>query len=172
MAVNELRDKARRAFCAIKRNIKIEIPIRIWLKLFLSVIEPVALYGSEVLGPISNNEFTKWDKHSIEILHTEFFKTVLEVQRKTQNNACRAELGQYPLLIRIEKRAIKFYNHLKTSDPKTFHHTALQCQHMTQGKSPLSQLVLGLSSPTQTNPIEPQDSTQNIWPNQIITRLK
>ena len=69
-----------------------------------SVIEPIALYGSEVWGPISNNEFTKWDKHPIEILHAEFCKTVLQVQRKTQNNACRAELGQYPL-IRIEKKS-------------------------------------------------------------------
>ena len=31
-AVNELRDKARMAFYAIKRNIKFNIPIRIWLK--------------------------------------------------------------------------------------------------------------------------------------------
>ena len=146
MAVNELRDKARRAFYAIKRNIKIEIPIRIWLKMFQSVIEPIALYGSEVWGPISINEFTKWDKHPIEILHAEFCKTVLQVQRKTPNNACRAELGQNLLLIRIEKkRAIKFYNHLKTSDPKTFHHTALQCEAMKPEQSPLSQLVLRLS---------------------------
>ena len=89
----------------IKRNIKIEIPIRIWLNIFQSVIEPIALYGSEVWGPISNNEFTKWDKHPIEILHAEFCKTVLQVQRKTQNKASRAELGQYSLLIQIEKKS-------------------------------------------------------------------
>jgi hypothetical protein len=43
---------------------------------------------------------------------------------------------------------------------------------MKQEKSPLSQLVLRLSSPTQINPIEPQNSTQKIWPNQIITKQK
>ena len=32
-AVNDLRDKARRAFYAIKRNITFNIPIRIWLKI-------------------------------------------------------------------------------------------------------------------------------------------
>ena len=32
IAVNNLRDKARRAFYAIKMNIKFDIPIRIWLK--------------------------------------------------------------------------------------------------------------------------------------------
>lgn len=31
-AVNDLRDKARRAFYAIKKNIKLDIPIPIWLK--------------------------------------------------------------------------------------------------------------------------------------------
>ena len=77
MAVNELRDKARRAFYAIKGNIKIGIPIRIWHNIFQSVIEPIALYSSEVWSPLSNNEFTKWDKHPVEILHAEFYKSVL-----------------------------------------------------------------------------------------------
>jgi hypothetical protein len=52
--VNELRDKARRAFYAIKRNIKFDIPIRIWLKILESVIEPIALCGCEVGGPLTN----------------------------------------------------------------------------------------------------------------------
>ena len=64
-AVNELRYKARRAFYAAKRNIKFDIPIRIWLKILESVLEPITLYG----------------------------------------NACRAELGRYPLIIKNpEKR--------------------------------------------------------------------
>ena len=41
--MNDLRDKARRAFYAIKRNITFDIPIRIWLKILESVIE---LYDS------------------------------------------------------------------------------------------------------------------------------
>jgi hypothetical protein len=36
MAVNELRDKEKRAFYAIKRNIKIETPIRISLNFSIS----------------------------------------------------------------------------------------------------------------------------------------
>jgi hypothetical protein len=66
-AVNDLRDKARRAFYAIKRNIKFNLPIRIWQKILESVIEPIAFCGCEVWGPITNQEFTKWDKHQIEI---------------------------------------------------------------------------------------------------------
>ena len=41
--VNDLRDKARRAFYAIKRNIKFDIPIRIWLNIVESVIESISL---------------------------------------------------------------------------------------------------------------------------------
>ena len=54
-AVNDLRDKARRAFYVIKRNIQFDIPIRIWLKILES-------------GPLTNQDFTKWDKHQIETL--------------------------------------------------------------------------------------------------------
>ncbi len=69
--MNELKEKARRAFYAIKKSIQIEVPIRIWLKIFQSVIEPIALYGSEVWGPLLNHEFEKWDKSTIEALHAE-----------------------------------------------------------------------------------------------------
>ncbi len=96
LAVNELKEKARRTFYAIKKSIQIEIPVRIWLKIFQSVIEPIALYGSEVWGPLQNHEFEKWDKNPIKTLHAEFCKSILRVQRNTPNNACRAELGQYP----------------------------------------------------------------------------
>lgn len=151
MAVKDLRDKARRAFCAIKRNIKTNIPIRIWLKIFQFVIEPILLYGSEIWGPKLNQNFDKWDKTVIESFHTEFCKNILQVQRKTPNNACRAELGQYPLILKIQKRSIKFYNHLKSSHPQTYHHKALSCPE----KSPLGRLVLRLSADQNTNPIRP-----------------
>ena len=85
----------------MKRNIKLDIPIKIWQKIFDAVIEPIALYGCEVWGPLTNQDFIKWDKHQIETLHAEFCKSILKVQRKTPNNACRAELGRYPIVIKI-----------------------------------------------------------------------
>jgi len=62
-AVTELRDKACRAFYTIKWQCPVEIPIRIWLKILESVIEPIALYGSEVWGPLTNpnQDVTKWE---------------------------------------------------------------------------------------------------------------
>jgi hypothetical protein len=61
-------------------------------------------------------------------LHAEFFKILLHVQRKTTNNASRAELGQYPLNNKYKKIAITFWKHLKYSEPLTYYYQALQCQ--------------------------------------------
>ena len=81
-AVNDLRDKARRALYIIKRDMLFDIPIRSWLKVLESVIEPIALYGCEVRGPVTNQEFTKWDKYRIETLHSAKISSVFNVNTK------------------------------------------------------------------------------------------
>ena len=94
-------------------------------------------------------------------LHAEFCKNILSVQCKTPNNACRAELGQYSLMIKI----------LKGGDSQTFHNKAITYREMNLEKSPLSKLVLGLCSQIQTDPTEPQDSN-TIRLNQIMRKQK
>ena len=101
----------------------------------------------------TNQQFTKLDKHQIETAYR-----MLQKYRKTPNNAYRAELGRYPLIIKIQIRAGKFYNHLKRSDSQTFHNKAITYREMNLEKSPLSKLVLGLCSQTQTDSKEPQAS--------------
>ena len=175
LAVNELKEKARRAFYAIKMGIQFDIPIKIWLKIFKTVIESIVLYGSEVWGPLAKPDFSKWEKHPTESLYTEFCKMILHVQRKTPNRAYRTELGQYPLLINIEKRAIKFWQHLNHSDPNSYHYKALKCQELSIEKSPLNQLVLRLTALTSINTDQPQDNsakTQEIRVNKIISQHK
>ena len=54
-AVNNLRDKARRDCYAIKRTIKFDIPIRIWLTILESVIEPFLDVRSGVRSPTKNS---------------------------------------------------------------------------------------------------------------------
>ena len=93
---------------------------------------------------------------------------ILCVHRKTPNIACRTELGRYPLIIKIQKRDIKFYNHLKGSDSQTFHNKAITYREMNLEKSPQCKLVPGLCS--QTDPTEPQDSN-TMKPNQIMREL-
>ena len=66
-----------------------------------------------------------------------YAKNIPCVKRKTPNNASRAELGQYPfIIIKIQKRAVKFYNHLKGSDSQTFHNKAITYREMNLEKSP------------------------------------
>ena len=62
-----------------------------------------------------------------------------ERDRDNQRERQRAELGQYSLINKIQKRAVKFYNHLKGSDPKH----SITKPSPTE-KSPLIKLVLGL----------------------------
>ncbi len=103
---------------------------------------------------------------------SEFCKSILRVQRNTPSNACRAELGQYPLIMHIEKRAIKFWKHLKMSDPNSYHFKALKNHEVNPERSPLIQMILKLQTQTNTtNNIQHQDtetSIHKIHPNQII----
>ncbi len=88
LAIQTLLVKACRALHAIRtRLFKIDIPIRIWTKIFDSVILPIALYGSEIWGPTSNYSHKDWHKHPLEALHVEFCRSILHVHRNTPNNA-------------------------------------------------------------------------------------
>ncbi len=72
------------------------------------------------------------------------------------------------------KRAIKFWKHLKTSDPNTYHYKALKHQELSVSKSPLLQLVLRLTELTHTEISQPQDTQtlSTIRPTQIINTEK
>ena len=111
-----------------------------------SVIEPIALYGCEIWGPLTNQEFTKWYKHPIETLHGEFCKkyTLCTMQNPKQGDN----------------------THQLSKSRK-----ALTDREMDLEKSPLSQLVLGLCSQTQTDPTKPQDSN-TVRPNKIMRNQK
>ena len=67
---------------------------------------------------------------------------------------------------------MKYWIHLKNSDPNSYQFKALQCQEMSKEKSPFSQLILMLSS--LPNAVLPQDQSENkpIRVNQIIKHQK
>ena len=119
-----------------RENVNFQIPVKIWLKIFDSVIQPIALYGSEVWSPLNHQSYTHWDKHPTESLLAEFCRLILHIHRKTPTNACRAELGRYPLIINIQKRTLNF-NHPPLKSPPN--------SRAEPRKSPLCQLVLWLS---------------------------
>ncbi|KAL2076447.1 hypothetical protein ACEWY4_027956 [Coilia grayii] len=125
LAIKDLAEKARKAYYAIRRTLhQFNPPVRLWLKIFDSTIKPILLYGSEIWGTKYKNNYDSWDKSPTEIFHLEFCKNILGVHRHASNLACRAELGRFPLLMDIDKRASKFYHHLK-SEQDTCHYNAL-----------------------------------------------
>ena len=94
----------------------------------------------------------------------------MKVQTKTPNNACRADLGRYPLAIPIQKRALKFWIHLKSSPKNRLHFEAQETQELNPDKSPLCQLGLKL-----TNTHLAQSSTASQTPirvHKIINQAK
>ena len=133
---------------------------------------PIALYGCKIWGPLSKLDYTKWDKHPIESLHAEFIRNILRVQRKTPTNACRAELGRFPLALNIQKRSLKFWLHLKSSPENTIKFQAITTQEVSPETSPLCQLVLKLTN-TPTHPSQTSTASQNhIKVKQIMNQSK
>ncbi len=147
LAIKALLVKASRALHAIRTKLfKIDIPIRIWTKIFDSVILPIALYGSEIWGPTSNYSHKDWHKHPLEALHVEFCRSILHVHRNTPNNACRAELGRLPLNLVIKQRVLKFWIHLNSSSEDSLHFKAVKTQLMSAQKSNLCVMVSDLTN--------------------------
>ena len=100
------------------------------------------------------------------LLHGLIFMDRLFLSGKSNYAVTYSPLKKITERLKIQKRAVKFYNHLKGSDSQTFHNKAITYRETNLEKSPLSKLVLGLCSETQTHPTEPQDSS-TIRPNQI-----
>ena len=70
----------------------------------------------------------------------------------------------------LKKRAVKFWKHLKLSDPQSYHYKALQHQEMSKESSPLPQLIQSFSpdaSLTSTDALN-----HNIRINQITAQIK
>ncbi|KAA0708101.1 hypothetical protein E1301_Tti023590 [Triplophysa tibetana] len=127
MAIKELAEKARRVYYGLRKTLfQFNLPIRLWLKIFDGVIKPILLYGSEIWGPKFQLNYESWDKCPVEIFQLEFCKNILGTHRNTSNLGCRAELGKFPLLSEIQKRASKFWFHLSESSPDNYHHSAFR----------------------------------------------
>ena len=141
-AITDLTEKARKTYYMLRKSLlKYNPPIKLWLKLFDSILKPILLYGSEVWGTKFKNKLDTWDKSHPELFHLEFCKNILGVNRSCPNIACRAELGRYPLLLDIQKRAAKFWNHLQISKPDRHHHTAAQLRDGHPERDPFNYLV-------------------------------
>ena len=73
-------------------------------ELFDALVKPVLLYGCEIWRPELQSYKTHKITHksAIKKVHIKFCKQTLNVPWYTENKACRAELGRYPLSIDIK----------------------------------------------------------------------
>ena len=85
-----------------------KIPIRKALKLFHSMIRPIALYNSENLANLTHHQIQAMTENKTNLLayltesetniiHQKFLKTILGVKRNCSKMATLGELGEFPL---------------------------------------------------------------------------
>ena len=109
-----LSKKATKVLSIIKRSFSNldSATIAIKNKLFNALVKPVLLYACEIWGPELLSYKTHFDKSTIEQVHIKFCK---QTSWYTENIACRAELGRYPLSIDIKASIFSYWQRLKHS---------------------------------------------------------
>ena len=97
-------------------------------KLFDSLFLPILLYSSEVWGAYDNMDHKKWEKDSIERLHSQFYKHYLGLNRRAPNVASRNEMGRLSLKSTIFIKILNFRIHLEDLPENSI---AKQCLQMS-----------------------------------------
>lgn len=113
-------DKACRALYSVRsvfKNIP-DLSVGTQLKMFDCMIKPIMLYGSEVWGAFVHKCLKGADSIDymlrdvttlLEKLHSKICKSILQVNKYTNNYAVRCEMGRMPLIIDVICRTIKYY---------------------------------------------------------------
>ncbi|XP_048584056.1 uncharacterized protein LOC125563170 [Nematostella vectensis] len=116
LAKEELKKTALKALFKLRKDLGIHFrsDINLTLKLFDALIKPILLYGSEVWG--ADNKSCVDDRDPLESVHLKFCKMLLGTGKTAVNNACRGELGRYPLCINATYRNIKYWINLRSKE--------------------------------------------------------
>ena len=116
-----LSKKAYKVLTTIKKSLSNSdaTTVTIKNKLFDALIKPLLLYGCEIWGPELLSYKTHFAKSTVEQVHIKFCKQTLNTLWYTENKACRAELGRYPLSIDIKASIFSYWQRLqyKTNNP-------------------------------------------------------
>ena len=78
--------------------------IRLFLKLFDSLVKPVLLYGCDIWGSAASNP-----KNSIDKFVNKFYRTLLGVPHNTSTAGLHAELGRFPINVTIQQTMLKYW---------------------------------------------------------------
>ena len=113
----DLSIKAKRAIFALNNKIKLSLlPIKLALKIFMTQISPILLYGSEIWGPYMNHDYQSWENSETERVFTQFLKRALGCAIQSPNLMTRSEVGVRPLLSNIICRSVAYIQSLDRGD--------------------------------------------------------
>ena len=128
LTMEELRKKGLRAYFSLKNLVDIRhLSVQAILKLFDALILPVASYGCQIwfhktafMNQFVNRTFesrptnciAKIATDSIERLHLRFLKWTLGVHKKASNIFCWGDSGRCPLLQKVAKQTVDYYERL------------------------------------------------------------
>ena len=118
-AMQNLTSKALKVFFKLKQY-NIANNIQTAIKLFDSLVLPIARYASEVWSPFllkglqKSNLMQKCDAAPIEKLNVKLCKYLLGVRKNSCNAAVKGELGRHPLLINLLQQSLKYWFVLTT----------------------------------------------------------
>ena len=137
-AVKELASKALRAYFALKNTfINTSLQPNIYLKLFDSLVKPIALYGCEVWGAFGHkssmlvklvSNLLAKDNSPFEKLHLRSCKHILQVSKHASNMGTRAELGRFPLMFNVICSVVKYRIRLESFGEDDLLYHALNSQ--------------------------------------------
>ena len=105
-------EKGRKAYFKVKKCVGFDNPCSLLEKRFNSLISPIILYCSELWGVDVHLK----DSDPYKYLHLKFIKEILGIHYQSTNVACTAELNKLPLKSNIQCSALKFWEHILTSN--------------------------------------------------------
>ena len=110
-----LSKKAYKVLSTIKKSLSNSdaTTVTIKNKLYNTLVKPVILYGCEIWGHELLSYNTHFDKSTVEQVHIKFCKQTLNTPWYTENKACRAELGRYPMSIDIKVSILRYWHRLQ-----------------------------------------------------------
>lgn len=115
-------DKASKALRPLQRAIaNFQLPSALSIRLFHTLIEPIALYNVENWSTLSDMQVNKLnadnffdfvDKSPLDTLHRKLLKYVLGVNRSAPNMAIYGDTGEVPLTVKGFTLMVNFWHHL------------------------------------------------------------
>ena len=172
----DLYEKSMKALFSLKSKLNNfdNIPIQIQIKLFDTLIVPIATYGAEIWINDISTKSKKTDDLTFEKLQNKFCKIALGVHKKSSNAACHWELGRPNISDNITKQSFKYYKRLSQLPPSSLLYKAYQTDYQL-GKDKHNSLTKYLTNKANQLNIDIEnfqieEVTQKIQTNSINAR--